>query len=167
MDWPQIAPLLAAFTVPLALSWIFTALHIRAAEIFGLIDQPSERKFHQKPTPTGAGIASFAAVTCSAGFLASVCGFTWTAWNVHFLVAGLVVAFGLLDDHRTLSWQLRVVVYSLAALATFQAPWEYRVPAAIWIVVLINAFNFLDNMDGLCAGVAWILAACLFTAKAW
>jgi UDP-GlcNAc:undecaprenyl-phosphate GlcNAc-1-phosphate transferase len=166
MDWPQMAPLLAAFAVPLALSWILTACHIRVAPRFGLIDQPCERKFHQKPTPTGAGVALFAAVTLSAVFLSSVWGLDGTTWNVQFLVAGSIVVFGLLDDHRTLSWQLRIVVYSLAALATFQAPWDYRVPAAIWIVLLVNAFNFVDNMDGLCAGMAWIAAACLAIAKA-
>jgi len=167
MDWPHVAPLLAAFAVPLALSWVFTALYIRAAPQFGLIDQPSKRKLHHKPTPTGAGAAIFAAVACSALVLRSALGVDWTVWDVGFLIAGLIVVFGLLDDHRTLPWQLRLVVYALGALAAFQSPWECRILAAIWIVVLINAFNFVDNLDGLCAGVALILALCLVTANAW
>jgi UDP-GlcNAc:undecaprenyl-phosphate GlcNAc-1-phosphate transferase len=167
MDWVLICPLIAAFVLSLALCWILNALHIRLAPHLDLIDQPSDRKIHQKPTPTGAGIAIFGAVTISVVVLPSVLGLDWATWNLHFLVAGLIVVFGLLDDHRTLSWQLRLVVYSLAALATFQAPWEYRIPAGLWIIVLINAFNFVDNMDGLCAGMAWIAAACLALAKTW
>jgi UDP-GlcNAc:undecaprenyl-phosphate GlcNAc-1-phosphate transferase len=171
MDWPHIAPLLTAFALPLALSWVFTALHIRAAQDFGLIDLPSERKFHQKPTPTGAGAAIFAAVTLSALFLSTVCGLDWTTWNVQFLIGGLIVAFGLLDDHRMLAWQLRLLVQGLAALAAIrsifnQAPWEPNlIGFAVWLVVMINAFNFVDNMDGLSAGITLAIAACLAIAQ--
>ena len=36
--------------------------------------------------------------------------------------------------------------------------------SAIWIVLIINAFNFLDNMDGACGGIAIIASCILFTA---
>jgi len=38
--------------------------------------------------------------------------------------------------------------------------------SAVWIVLIINAFNFLDNMDGLAAGIAVIASCILFTAAA-
>jgi len=38
--------------------------------------------------------------------------------------------------------------------------------SAVWIVLIINAFNFLDNMDGLSAGIAVITSSILFTAAA-
>jgi len=38
--------------------------------------------------------------------------------------------------------------------------------SALWIVLIINAFNFLDNMDGLAAGIAAIATCILFTAAA-
>jgi UDP-GlcNAc:undecaprenyl-phosphate GlcNAc-1-phosphate transferase len=38
--------------------------------------------------------------------------------------------------------------------------------SALWIVLIINAFNFLDNMDGLAAGIAVIASSILFTAAA-
>lgn len=174
MDWLLIGPLIATFAWPLALTWILTACHIRVARDFGLIDQPCERKFHKQPTPTGAGLALFAAVTVSAGVLASVCALDWTLWNEQFFFASLIVVLGLLDDHRSLPWLLRLFVHILAAMVAmrtfdlwFEEPWQFRVFGALWIVMLINAFNFMDNMDGLCAGITFIVAACVALSQAY
>jgi len=88
----------------------------------------------------------------------------------------VIVVLGLIDDLRPLPWQLRFGVQVIAAVG---ALWTLsRVPTnggatpgrywlwlfgVIWIVGLTNAFNMLDNMDALSAGVAWVVAA-LFAA---
>jgi UDP-GlcNAc:undecaprenyl-phosphate GlcNAc-1-phosphate transferase len=90
------------------------------------------------------------------------------------LAAGTVLMLlGLADDRRGLSWQFRLVVeIAVAAVCVWLVP-NLRLTAflpfplvtealsVLWIVVLINAFNMLDNMDGLSAGVAAIAAAIL------
>ena len=90
------------------------------------------------------------------------------------LGAGTVLTFlGLADDRRGLSWQFRLFVeFAVAALCVWLVP-NLRLTAFIpyplvtgllsvlWIVALINAFNMLDNMDGLSAGVATISAGML------
>jgi UDP-N-acetylmuramyl pentapeptide phosphotransferase/UDP-N-acetylglucosamine-1-phosphate transferase len=53
--------ILVAFGVPLIVSLVLTALLIRLAPRLGLIDQPSARKVHTRPTPKGGGIAIFLA----------------------------------------------------------------------------------------------------------
>ena len=78
----------------------------------------------------------------------------------------LVVALGLADDLKQLPWQLRLAAQAVAALAAFgwppQTGWLPWPLAVLWVVGLINAFNMLDNMDALSAGVAAIAA--LFSA---
>ncbi len=90
------------------------------------------------------------------------------------LTAGTgLMLLGLADDRRGLSWQFRLAVeVAVAAVCVWLVP-NLRLTAfiplplvtealsVVWIVVLINAFNMLDNMDGLSAGVAAIAATIL------
>lgn len=91
------------------------------------------------------------------------------------LLAGgtALTLLGLMDDRGGLSWQLRLLVeFAVASLCVWLVP-NLRLTAfvdlplltgalsVLWIVALINAFNMLDNMDGLSAGVAAIAAGVL------
>lgn len=90
------------------------------------------------------------------------------------LGAGTVLMLlGLADDRGGLSWQFRLLVeFAVAAICVWLVP-NLRLTAFIplplltealsvlWIVALINAFNMLDNMDALSAGVAAIAASLL------
>ena len=97
---------------------------------------------------------------------------------VVLLLAVVVLFFlGLWDDKRHLGPFLKLGVQFAVAL-TAAAFGEIRIHffihntiitsvlSAFWIVLIINAFNFLDNMDGLSAGVAVIASSILFTAAA-
>ncbi len=88
-----------------------------------------------------------------------------TMWAI--LAGGTVLtAVGLLDDIRALPWPPRLLLQFIVATAVVsagvritlfvEAAWFGGVLSVLWIVVLVNAFNFLDNMDGLSAGVALI-----------
>ena len=94
------------------------------------------------------------------------------------LLAILVLfALGLWDDKKHLGPFFKLAVQFVVAIiaAAFA---EIRVElfiesrvitsllSAVWIVLIINAFNFLDNMDGLAAGIAVIASCILFTAAA-
>lgn len=79
---------------------------------------------------------------------------------------------GLLDDLRGLPWQFRlaaefavaaIVVYwqNLQLTAYIQIPWLTSLMSVFWIVLLINSFNMLDNMDALSSGVAAIICMML------
>lgn len=78
----------------------------------------------------------------------------------------LLSIMGLADDVADLPWQPRLAVQFLVAIglafggvkATVFAPWPWLgyVLAVGWMLVLINSFNFLDNMDGLSGGIALI-----------
>jgi UDP-GlcNAc:undecaprenyl-phosphate GlcNAc-1-phosphate transferase len=91
-------------------------------------------------------------------------------------VSSLVMLVGLVDDLFNVGWRFRVgaqiVLASIVALTATRVTlfWPLSHPlvggllTVVWIVLLTNAFNFLDNMDGLAAGVG--LIACLMFAAA-
>lgn len=86
------------------------------------------------------------------------------------IVAGalLLHGLGIIDDKKHLGpWTKLVVQIAVAALVTLGfgvrllsvlGDLPSAVVTILWIVLITNAFNFLDNMDGLCAGVAGITA---------
>ena len=89
----------------------------------------------------------------------------------------ILFLLGLWDDKKHLGPFFKLgVQFMVAVAAAFFA--DVRVEffidnkiitsllSAIWIVLMINAFNFLDNMDGLSAGIAVITSSILFTAAA-
>ena len=90
------------------------------------------------------------------------------------VAAGLVVsALGLVDDIKALPWQPKLAVQfavacglvagGVRATLLVEAPWVGWAASVVWIVVLTNAFNFLDNMDGLSAGIG-VIASVIFAA---
>lgn len=88
------------------------------------------------------------------------------------VAAGLLLAvMGLLDDYKGLSWKVRLGVHFGLAIALVSSgihatvflsqPWIGQVLTVLWIVVLINSFNFLDNMDALSSGIG-LIASVMF-----
>lgn len=94
--------------------------------------------------------------------------------SIWFLIAGatVVTVLGLLDDRFGLDWKVRLgVEFAVAAAVVFglnlhltayiDQPWLTSALSILWIVMLINSFNMLDNMDALSGGVAAIISAML------
>jgi UDP-GlcNAc:undecaprenyl-phosphate GlcNAc-1-phosphate transferase len=88
-------------------------------------------------------------------------------WGI-IAAATILAVTGLADDFRPLSWKLRlglqlgvsIAVVASGVRATFFAssPWIGGIVSLAWFVVLVNSFNFLDNMDGLSGGIALIVS---------
>ncbi len=84
----------------------------------------------------------------------------------------VLMILGLIDDRRGIPWWFRLGVEVLVATfcvvwqglqltAFIPVPWLTSTLSVLWIVAMINAFNMLDNMDGLSGGVAAISASLL------
>ena len=132
----------------------------RIALRLGIIDQPNARKLHVDPIPLLGGLAIYGA------FIAAVLLFG-NRFRLNELVSILVGAslmsfLGVWDDRRGLSPFLKLVGQFMAAsilvlsgvrIGTF--PWEpLNIAVTLgWVVVITNAMNLLDNMDGLSGGV--------------
>lgn len=103
-----------------------------------------------------------------------------TPMAVVLLLCALVLhVVGLIDDRRALGpfVKLAVMVGVAAAAVIFTrtrllelldarvgGPWLSIAVTVLWIVVVTNAMNFLDNMDGLSGGVGFVAAACFAAA---
>lgn len=142
-----------------------TPLVRRMALRLGIIDQPNARKIHVDPIPLLGGVAIYGA------FIAALVLFG-NRFRLNELVSILVGAslmsfLGVWDDRRGLSPLLKLIGQFLAAsilvlsgvyIGTF--PWEALNIAVTlgWVVVITNAMNLLDNMDGLSGGVGAVAA---------
>lgn len=173
------APLLyaAALAVAAVLSLYLTPTVLRVAVKRGVLDEPGGHKRHTTPTPYLGGIAiivAFAVAVLLGALIVPPQG--QFQQFVVIVLAGLGLAvIGLLDDLRGLGPATRIVfeVAAATALVAFGAGvalfdgsllnWLFT---ALWVVGITNAFNLLDNMDGLSAGVATIAATSFFAIAA-
>lgn len=174
-------PFAVAGAVVLALTLLVRIL----ARASGFVDHPAARKVHREPIPLGGGIAL--AIGVLAGALAGAFAggaVPLSGREVLALAGGLVwvVGLGLWDDHRPLPPPVKFIGQVIAAIvlvvgAGHPAPAALGgvgVPlAVVGAVALINACNFLDNMDGILGGIAlvcglgfWLAAAAAAPAAA-
>ena len=96
---------------------------------------------------------------------------------VLWLSVAVLFALGLWDDSRHLGPFFKLIVQLVVAIVAaafgdirveffIQSKVIATILSAVWIVLIINAFNFLDNMDGASAGIAVITSSMLFVAAA-
>ncbi len=157
--------LLARLAIALAVSAGLTPLLGWLASRWSFVDAPGEHRHHRRPVPLLGGAALWAAVTAAVLALptGAARGHLWAVLGA----ASLVAAAGLFDDR----WRLPVAEKLLAQLfaaavlvsgglfVVLALPgWLDAVLTVLWIVGITNAFNLLDNMDGLAAGVAAVAA---------
>jgi len=160
-------PLIA---IGFAASLGLTPLTRRLAERIGLVDKPSARKVHRTPIPLMGGLAIFLA------FLLALLFFTdWPAYlselGAIILGATFLAFIGFMDDRRELSPRAKFPAQVLAALTVTAVGIRVDlfnnllldIPLTLfWYVGIINAINFMDNMDGLAAGVSAIASFFIF-----
>ena len=173
--------LASLLTLPLWRKWCQRA---------GLVDDPGHRKIHSTPVPLAGGLAVLTGMVVPLLIGAAAAhwaipnldledrllshGFNRRANELGAIILGAIgiVALGWLDDRHELrppikfGGQLLVaaVVASAKVRITLFVPnlaFSYAI-TILWILTVINAFNFMDNMNGLCAGLgaisAWFFA---------
>jgi UDP-GlcNAc:undecaprenyl-phosphate GlcNAc-1-phosphate transferase len=146
-----------------------TPLAARFARHAGVMDHPGGRKIHERPTPLFGGLAvafGFAVAAFIGCLLLDVkCDSTLLLAAMGALI---VVAVGLADDVVGLGAAPKMTGQTAAALVALigihGTGWLAANPLSafahvLWIVGLTNALNFLDNMNGLCAGISLIAGA--------
>ncbi len=162
----MITQVMLIFTAALVLALAATPAARKLAVHTNMVDQPAQRKAHLTPTPLLGGLAIYAAVLLALMFFGD-------KFYVH-QVAGIVIGatlisfLGLWDDRMPLPAWIKLLGQLLPALALILTgvqvsifPWEALNIAAtlIWVLFITNAVNFLDNMDGLSAGIAGMASA--------
>ena len=148
------------FLTALAFSCVLTPICRLFAQRLGCVAKPSADRWHQRPTALFGGVAIVLTVIGLA-LTIQPRGFIW-----HLVAAGgLIAAFGFVDDlmHLKASTKLiaQIVVASLLLFLGYRLEWTQSLIGdamltLFWIVGITNAFNLLDNMDGLCAGTTLV-----------
>lgn len=172
----QYAKYAFVFFTGFLVTYLLTPVVRRIAATLGMVDMPVARRIHSVPTPRGGGMAVFFGfhAACAASFLVPWVPFernlllSW--WLGSFLPASLfVLCFGLVDDLKNLPPRAKLLCQVAAAAIAWAAGIRFSVlldialPAYIdwpltilWFLAFMNAFNLIDGLDGLAAGLATI-----------
>jgi UDP-GlcNAc:undecaprenyl-phosphate GlcNAc-1-phosphate transferase len=154
------------------ISLLLTPLCRDASTRFGLVDRPDHnRKIHRHPVPRVGGVPIFLSIGICVGALALLRQYlpAMQLGQVVRLMPSVAVVFftGLLDDIRELKpWQklpgqilaaafacsAGVKIESLAGHSIASAWWCAPL-TVVWLVGCTNAFNLIDGVDGLAAGI--------------
>lgn len=170
---------ISTFLLALALTPLCRAVSKR----LGWVDHPGDRKVHRKPIPRTGGIVIFfvyAAALALLRFTPLRGGHSYQGelhW-VHTLLPGILTAFitGLIDDIFGLKPWMKITGQAIAAVLVSLAGVQIGniggysfthtiwpvIFTVIWLVGCANAFNLIDGLDGLAAGVGLFATATAF-----
>lgn len=163
----RLADLFPIILTTLVASVVLGPLAVRVARRFGWVDVPGSapHKQHGAATPLAGGPVLGLAVL--AGYLivrppadATVAGM--------LAGAGLVAVGGLVDDRIALPPWVKLLIQAFAAAILIVAGVRIQITridtldlglTLLWVIGMVNAFNFVDSMDGLALGLSGIAAA--------
>lgn len=182
---------LIAFMVPVILAIVLTPWVIKFAHYIGAIDEPNERKVHQKLTPRLGGMVIFltlAICSLAAFFLFDFHGVDIAEHYQKIILVAialtLVFFLGIWDDVTPLKPGIKFGLQFLFATMVYFAgvkissvmnplnPYTLNVQfidyplTILWIVGITNAINLIDGLDGLASGVSTIACVSIFAVSA-
>ncbi|OAD19782.1 Glycosyl transferase, family 4 [Candidatus Thiomargarita nelsonii] len=148
------------------ISALLTLHFSRPNSLLHILDQPNERSLHTQPTPTTGGVAIVIALSLTAWHMAMQ--------DFFYLFISLLLIFiiSFIDDCRHVSILYRLMVHFLATcLLLWQGEFwlaDIILPGLTWtlppflqislsclfVIWMINLYNFMDGMDGFAAGMA-------------
>ncbi|WP_325918176.1 MraY family glycosyltransferase [Pseudomonas frederiksbergensis] len=160
--------------VVFASSWLMTACLRRYALVRNVMDIPNERSAHSIPTPRGGGLSIVLTFLISLPVLVFAGLLTGTEFLAFLGAGALVAVIGFADDHRHISAKWRLLGHFFAAawvliwfegmapvemLGVSIAGWKGVIIAAVFLVWMLNLYNFMDGIDGLASVQA--ISVCL------
>lgn len=165
-------PFLIAFGVSLCLTYLVRLFSLR----FRLFDWPGPRRLHLLPVPRLGGVAIFLSFVLVVFLFIEITPLL----QVILLAAALLFLVGVLDDICGVNAYIKLATHVLAGILVFAGGVHIanlRIPflgvvelggsldfflTVAWIVILINAVNVLDGLDGLATGVGAIAGLTIF-----
>jgi len=140
---------------------ILELAYFKLADHFNIIDRPNDRSSHTKVTLRGGGILFYLAVLVY--FLVKGFYYPW-----FFAGLTLIAVISFADDNRPQSSKLRLVVQFTAMLLlfmqlnVFKLPWYDMVLVLIFCTGMINAYNFMDGINGITGGYSMVVLGALW-----
>lgn len=162
MEYIQI---LEAFFIAGVVSYLITPFIRLLALRLDYLDHPRDNKVHAHPTPLLGGVAIFFAFLTALMTKESA----MALYTVKAIIAGasILLIIGLIDDKMGMMPNFKLLGQFLAAMIIIKSGLRINfidnyylsvIVTYIWIIGITNAFNLLDNMNGLSVGIAAIAA---------
>jgi len=156
---------IAAFPVTFAVLWALLRTPLGGR----FVAHPSGERWHAETTPTFGGVGIFAGFAAGVGVALAAGAVEWSG-ELGGILGGAALLFtaGLLDDLRHLSPLVKLAVQIGAAVIALASGLQVEIVGndvlawgigILWLVGITNAFNLLDNMNGLAATLAVIACA--------
>ena len=148
------------YVIVLVLLFLTELFYCRVADKFNIIDKPNERSSHSRITLRGGGIIFYFGAL--AYFLTNDWEYPW-----FILALSLITFISFVDDIRSTSQGLRLVFhFSAMALMFYQwglfsLSWWWIIIALIVCTGIINAYNFMDGINGITGGYSLIILGAL------
>ena len=173
------------FFTAAATTYLLTFPVRRLAMKIGAIVVPDERRVHERPTPTIGGAAMYAGFIVALAVASVIPQFravfddSTETYGVA-LAATIMFVVHLIDDRRGLSAPAKIAGMVLAGTALshlgvtlllFKVPFDGTwvlspdlapLATVLWIIIIANAINLIDGLDGLAAGTVGIAALAFF-----
>ena len=146
-------------------TWVCTFLFRKYALFKELMDVPNSRSSHSIPTPRGGGVAVVLTFLAALLYLALNGEIDQSIAIALFVSGGAVAAIGFFDDHRHIAARWRLLVHLLAASwivytfnglppiqiigVTIDIAWLGYLLSGLYLVWLLNLYNFMDGIDGI------------------
>lgn len=166
---------IAVFILLVILSYVGVSLIRRLVVRHQIIDHPKERSSHSLPMPRGGGLAIVVLVLITSLWFANE---TDLSRSLTYILLGAILAWvGWRDDIHSLSPKFRFLVQGLIAVISILVMGYFRIVRIpmigdvdlgvigivitfLWIIGMINAYNFMDGIDGMAGGVALSAGLC-------
>ncbi len=149
------------YTIAFLVLFLLQLVYFRIADKFNIIDKPNKRSSHKSITLRGGGILFP---------IAAILWFLFFGFQEPFLIAALLMVsiISFLDDIMVLSSKIRIVVHFLSVsilfwqLQIFEIPWHLILITYVVTIGWINAFNFMDGINGITAFYALVALGTLY-----
>ncbi|MBB1140546.1 glycosyltransferase family 4 protein [Myroides sp. WP-1] len=143
-----------------AILFIAELVYFKIADKYNIIDKPNDRSSHTQITLRGGGVVFY---------FGALAYFIYSGFEYPYFFLGLtaITIISFLDDIFTLSNKIRLLIHLISVLLMFYQwnlfalSWMWIVPALIGVIGTINAYNFMDGINGITAWYSMVVLALL------
>ena len=134
--------------------------YFKLADYFNIIDKPNERSSHSRITLRGGGIIFYIGILLY--FILNNFQYPW-----FFAGLTLITGISFADDIRPQSSKIRLVIHFVAMAFMFyqwnlfSLSWYFTIFALIFCTGILNAYNFMDGINGITGGYSLLVAGAL------
>jgi len=134
--------------------------YFRVANHFNIIDKPNQRSSHTRITLRGGGVVFY---------IGALLYFVLQGFQYPWFFGGLTMLslISFADDVRPQSSKLRLLIHFTAMVlmfyqwGLFELPWYFSVCALVVSTGILNAYNFMDGINGITGGYSLVVAGAL------